>query len=100
MRADTLVYFVKEGSEVYDPTTGDYITSEPISIDKWANVSDLGEDRKAMLFGTIKERAKVVRLNSLYKDPFDYVLIDDVAYVVSSEKYFRRESVFYVGEKQ
>ena len=99
MRCDVEVTFVKEGSEVYDPKTGDYITSEPVSTGKWANVSDLGTDRKAMLFGTIKENTKVVRLQGVYKDSFDYIEVENVKYAVTDDKHFRHESVFYVGEK-
>ena len=100
MRYDKQVTFVKEGSEVYNPNTGDYIASEPTMVDKWSDVTDVGEDRLIMLYGSIKQKAKVIRLNSVYKEPFDYVLIDTVKYIVTSNKHFRHESVFYVGEGQ
>ena len=98
MRYDSLISFVKEGSEVYDPTTGDYITSEPISIEKWANVSDLGEEKKALVVGDLSKKAKIVRLDGVFNDPFDWIEYDGDKYVVTLPKYHRRETVFYVGE--
>lgn len=98
MRYDSLISFVKEGSEVYDPATGDYIPSEPISIEKWANVSDLGEEKKALVVGDLSKKAKVIRLDGVFKDSFDWIEYDSDKYVVTLPKFHRRETVFYVGE--
>lgn len=98
MRYDSLISFVEEGLEVYDPTTGDYITSEPISIEKWANVSDLGEEKKALVVGDLSKKAKVIRLDGVFKDSFDWIEYDGDKYVVTLPKFHRRETVFYVGE--
>lgn len=98
MRYDSLISFVKEGSEVYNPATGDYITSEPVSIEKWANVSDLGEEKKALVVGDLSKKAKVIRLDGVFKDSFDWIEYDGDKYVVTLPKFHRRETVFYVGE--
>lgn len=98
MRYDSLISFVKEGLEVYNPATGDYITSEPVSIEKWANVSDLGEEKKALVVGDLSKKAKVIRLDGVFKDSFDWIEYDGDKYVVTLPKYHRRETVFYVGE--
>lgn len=98
MRYDEEVVFVTEGLEIYNPKTGDYIPGLQTEVTKWANVSDLGEDRKVMLFGNIKEKTKVVRLNEVYKEPFDWIEVEGVKYVVQNPKHFRHESVFYIGE--
>lgn len=98
MRYDSLISFVEEGLEVYDPATGDYITSEPISIEKWANVSDLGEEKKALVVGDLSKKAKVIRLDGVFKYSFDWIEYDGDKYVVTLPKYHRRETVFYVGE--
>ena len=98
MRCDVKVTFVKEGSEVYDPVTGDYIASEPIPIEKWANVSDLGEEKKALVVGDLSKKAKVIRLDGVFKDSFDWIEYDGDKYVVTLPKFHRRETVFYVGE--
>lgn len=98
MRYDSLISFVKEGSEVYDPATGDYITSEPVLVEKWANVSDLGEEKKALVVGDLSKKAKVVRLDGVFRDSFDWIDYDGDKYVVTLPKFHRRETVFYVGE--
>lgn len=101
MRYDSLISFVKEGSEVYDPNTGDYIASEPVSIEKWANVSDANGEIVNMLYGTLKQTAKVIRLNEVYKNSVDYILVDGVKFILAMPtKHFRHESVFTVGESQ
>lgn len=101
MRYDSLISFVKEGSEVYDPNTGDYIASEPVSIEKWANVSDANGEIVNMLYGTLKQTAKVIRLNEVYKDSFDYILVGEPKFILAMPaKHFRHESVFTVGESQ
>lgn len=98
MRYTDKVVFGKNGVEMYDPKTGDYILSEGIETSKWANVSDLKEGVKVLMFDTLLKKAKVVRLNGVYEEPFDYIKINDVKYVVTLPKFYRRETVFYVGE--
>ena len=101
MRYDSLISFVKEGSEVYNTVTGDYIASEPVAVTKWANVSDANGEIVNMLYGTLKQTAKVIRLNEVYKDSFDYILVGDPKFILAMPaKHFRRESVFTVGESQ
>lgn len=98
MRYDSLISFVKEGSEVYNPVTGDYIASEPVSIEKWANVSDLGEEKKVLVVGDLSKKAKIIRLDGVFKEAFDWIEYDGTKYVVKLPKFHRRETVFYVGE--
>lgn len=98
MRYTDKVVFGKDGVETYDPKTGDYTLSEGIETYKWANVSDLKEGVKVLMFDTLLKKAKVVRLNGVYEESFDYIKINDVKYVVTLPKFYRRETVFYVGE--
>ena len=101
MRYDSLISFVKGGSEVYNPDTGDYITSEPVNVTKWANVSDANGEIVNLLYGTLKQTAKVIRLNEVYKDSFDYILVGEPKFILAMPaKHFRSESVFTVGESQ
>ncbi len=67
MRANTKVYFITEGETEYDASTGDYIESENTRDLQWANVSDTGEQRMTLLYGSIKQGAKTVRLNHTYE---------------------------------
>ena len=98
MRYDSLISFVKKGSEVYNPKTGDYIPGLQTELTKWANVSDLGEEKKALVVGDLSKKAKIVRLDGVFNDPFDWIEYDGDKYVVTLPKYHRRETVFYVGE--
>ena len=98
MRYDKEVAFVTGGTKVYDPKTGDYIESEPTPVYKWANVSDLGEEKKALVVGDLSKKAKVIRLDGVFKEVFDWLEYDGDKYVVTLPKFHRRETVFYVGE--
>lgn len=99
MRYDAEVNFIKDGSKTYDETTGNTITLPGTKVAKWVNVSDLGENRKKMLFGNLNVKAKVIRVQGVYTDKFDSLELGTSKYVVESAKHFRNESVFYVGEK-
>ena len=98
MRYDEEIAFVTEGVEIYDPKTGDYIAGPIIETTKWADVSDLGEEKKALVVGDLSKKAKVIRLDGVFKDSFDWIEYDGDKYVVTLPKYHRRETVFYVGE--
>lgn len=97
MRADSKVYFVTEGEPVYDPDTGDYIPGEDNKVRKFGNVSDTASERMGILYGGIKQRAKTIRLNSVYKESFDHVLIDDSKYQLDVDRHYRHKSVFEVS---
>ena len=99
MRYDVEVNFIVKGEKVYDESTGNYIAGIDVPTPKWVNVSDLGEDRKKMLFGNLNVKAKVIRIQGVYTDKFDLIELGTSKYVVESAKHFRNESVFYVGEK-
>lgn len=99
MRYDTLVNFVKQTAPIRLPN-GDYSDGEETLLPIWANVSDLGEERVALIFGDVKQKAKVVRLQNRYTEPFDFIEIDGDKYKDTRPKHFRHESVFYVGEVQ
>lgn len=99
MRYDTLVNFVKQTAPIRLPN-GDYSDEEATLTPVWANVSDLGEERVALIFGDVKQKAKVVRLQNQYIESFDFIEIDGIRYKDTRPKHFRHESVFYVGEVQ
>lgn len=98
MRYDQKATFITKGVEIYDPKTGDYIPGLQTELTKWANVSDLGEEKKALVVGDLSKKAKVIRLDGVFKDSFDWIEYDGDKYVVTLPKFHRRETVFYVGE--
>ena len=99
MRYDTRIYFVKEGEEVYDYDTGDYITTEPIKHEAWANVSDTGTERMQLIYGALKQGAITVRIRGKYEKEFDYILVDDKKYNVDAFKTFRNDQAFNLSEQ-
>src|SRR5699024_7254507 len=99
MRYDTRIYFVKEGEEKYDYATGDYITSEPIKHEAWANVSDTGTERMRLIYGALKQGAITVRIRGKYEKEFDYILVDDKKYNVDAFRTFRNDQAFNLSEQ-
>ena len=99
MRYDTRIYFVKEGEEVYDYDTGDYITTEPIRHEAWANVSDTGTERMQLIYGALKQGAITVRIRGKYEKDFDYILVDDKKYNVDAFRTFRNDQAFNLSEQ-
>ena len=99
MRYDKRIYFVKEGEEVYDYDTGDYITTEPIKHEAWANVSDTGTERMQLIYGALKQGAITVRIRGKYEKEFDYILVDDKKYNVDAFRTFRNDQAFNLSEQ-
>ena len=97
MRFDSLVNFITTTEPIRLPN-GDYSDPVEVKLPVWANVSDLGEERVALIFGDVKQKAKVVRLQNQYTESFDFIEIDGDKYKNTRPKHFRHESVFYVGE--
>ncbi len=69
------VTFIKESPDShYDPELGEYIKAEPIKAVFSANITDVGTDRSAKVFGDVKEGAKIMRMMPLFDMPeYDYV---------------------------
>ena len=97
MRADKVVYFVKEGERVYDPTTGNYINEPPVKDDVMALVTDTGTERMNFLYGKIKQNAKTIRLNQKYTDSVDFIEIDNQPYQIDNKRLYRHKTTFEVS---
>lgn len=98
MRYDKKIYFVKEGEDEYDYATGNYVTTEPIKHEAWANVSDMGTQRQTLIFGGLKQGALTVRIQGKYEKPFDYIEHDGKTHKVENTRTFRNDQVFEVSE--
>ena len=99
MRYSTPIYFVKEGEDEYDYSTGDYVTTEPIKHEAWANVSDMGTQRQTLVFGALKQGALTIRIQNKYEQPFDYIEVGGQPYNVASTRTFRHDQAFEVSEQ-
>lgn len=104
MRYDTKVTFVIEKDEYYDPVLGEYVDGTKEETNLRANVTDLGTDRSKVLFGDIKQGAKVIRLLRPYTKKWDYVLIynkltkETQKFEIITERNLRQKNTFIVQE--
>ena len=99
MRCSTPIYFVKEGEDEYDYSTGNYVTTEPIRHEVWANVSDTGTERMQLIYGALKQGAITVRIQGKYEEAFDYVEVGDKKYNVDAFRTFRNDQAFNLSEQ-
>ena|SRR5699024_922824 len=99
MRYSTPIYFVAEGEDVYDYDTGDYITTEPIKDEVWANISDMGTERQTLIFGGLKQDALTIRIRGNYEKEFDYIEYDGKKYNYEAGRKFRHDQAFDVSER-
>lgn len=74
MRYTNGVTSVKKSSEShYDPNSGEQIEKGPFRRTINVSVTDVGTGRSITIFGSIEERAKVIRTQLLFVVPeFDY----------------------------
>lgn len=99
MRYSTPIYFVKEGEDEYDYDTGNYVTTEPVKHEAWANVSDTGTERMQLIYGALKQGAVTVRIQGKYDETFDYVQVGDKKYNVDAFRTFRNDQAFNLSEQ-
>src|SRR5690625_2406364 len=99
MRYDQRIYFVIEGEDVYDYDIGDYVTTEPIKHDVWANVSDTGTERMQLIYGNLKQGAITVRIVGKYDKEFDYIEVEGKKYNVDAFRTFRNDQAFNLSER-
>ena len=99
MRYDKQIFFVKEGEDEYNYSTGDYVTTEPIKHEAWANVSDTGTERMRLIYGALKQGAITVRIQGKYEEAFDYIEVGDKKYNVDAFRTFRNDQAFNLSEQ-
>ena len=100
MRYDKQIMLVTNGTDIFNPTTGDYETTDPTYTNKWANVTDMSQDTQTFLFGGLKEGAYTVRLQGHVMQKFDHIRMDGKDYNIRSQRVLRRFTVLKVSEKQ
>jgi len=97
MRYDKLVYFVTESASVRLPN-GDYSEPSTIKTPHYANVSDIGDEAKNFLFGSITEQGIIMRFQNIVTVDFSYIEFNNKKWKVLRSKTFRRDSALYCGE--
>lgn len=98
MRCDTEVFFQSIVPGEYDKATGDYGDDIVSEEKRYASVTDTGTETMNLVYGSIKQGSKTVRLQTHYKKPFDRIRIGNSLYRVDFERKLRTKHVFVVSE--
>lgn len=100
MRFDTPIYFksIKQGD--YDEHTGNYGNDNITEVKKYASVTNSGIDTIKIIYGALKQGSLIVRIQGEYKEPFDFIRIDEKDYKVDMSRKLRTKQVFIVSEVQ
>lgn len=99
MRYDTPIYFqtVTEKGK-YDSTTGNYEPDTVAEDECWASVTDSKTETVKMIYGEFKQGCKTIRLQNIYRNPFDKIRIADKSYRVDFSRELRTKHIFVVSE--
>lgn len=85
MRFNTPIYFQSVTSE-YNENTGNY--SDTITeVKRYADVTDSGVETVRLIYGSLKQGCKTIRLQVAYNKPFDRIRIGDKLYNVDFSRW-------------
>ena len=100
MRFDTPIYFqtVKKGE--YDPDTGNYAEDTVTEDEVFASVTNSTTETLNLVYGSIKQGSYTVRLQNIYKKPFDRIRIGEKTYKVDFSRELKLKHTFVVSEVQ
>lgn len=87
MRFDTLVNFYSESDRRYSPKEHGYTGEVELVGSYVANVTDIGTNRAAQLFGNYEQNSKVIRLIESPPKKWSFLLIGN------DEKKYRLETL-------
>lgn len=71
------IKFFNEGKRKYNPITSSYEGELELVADVMGNVTDVGADRSAKLFGSITQGVKIIRIVEPIEKKWAYLTIDD-----------------------
>ena len=100
MRFDTPVYFQRTTQGEYDAATGNYGADITVEEMRSASVTDTGTQTMTLIYGSLKEGSKTVRLQNHYTQPFDGIRIGEKQYRVDRERKLRVKHILIVSEVQ
>ena len=100
MRFDTPIFMQTVTAGAYDAQTGDYAPDSVEEVKVYASVTDAGTETLTLVYGDIKQGAKVVRLLSHCAGSFSFIRIGEKRYRVDMERKLRSKHIFVVSEAQ
>lgn len=100
MRFDTPIYFERIQQGEYDASTGNYGEDTRTEEKRLAAVTDTGTETMTLVYGSLKQGSKTIRLQNHYAQPFDSIRIGDKQYRVDRERKLRVKHIFVVSEVQ
>lgn len=100
MRYDTPVYFQRIKPGEYDASTGNYGEDTITEDECWASVTDTDIETLNIIYGSIKQGVKTIRLQNHYDKPFDRVRIGKEVYRVDRARPKRIKYTLIVSEVQ
>lgn len=100
MRFDTPIYFERIQAGEYDASTGNYGEDTKTEEERLAAVTDSSTETMTLVYGSLKQGSKTIRLQNHYTKPFDSIRIGEKHYRVDRERKLRVKHIFVVSEVQ
>ena len=86
MRYDKPLYFVSNVGKHYDAELGEWVHGETSRVKKFANITAMSANRQQVIFGDVSNKRLVVRLQRIYRKPYDLLEIDGKSYQVDNDR--------------
>ena len=100
MRYDEPIFFQEVQRGQYNAATGDYEDGAILETMRRASVTDSGAETMNLIYGTIKQGSKTIRLQRPYREIFDRIRIGSKIYRVDFARQLESKHVFVVSEVQ
>lgn len=85
MRYDKPFYFVSNVDKHYDAELGEWVKGQTSRVKKYGNITAMSENRQQVIFGDVSNKRLIVRLQRVYREPYDLLEIDGKSYQVDNE---------------
>ena len=100
MRFDTPIYFQRVTKGEYNPDTGNYAEDSVTEDCIHADATESRTETLKLVYGEIRQGCYTVRLQNIYRKPFDRIRIGDKLYRVDFSRKLRTKQIFVVSEVQ
>ena len=85
MRYDKPLYFVSNVDKHYDAELGEWVQGQTSRVKKYGNITSMNANRQQVIFGDVSNKRLIVRLQRVYREPYDLLEIDGKSYQVDNE---------------